>query len=1485
IEYYTGIFREETVRRMAAHFKNIVSTVIRAPFTPLKDIAVISEAEKRRVLYEFNDTAADYPKDKTIHQLFEEQAARTPDSVAIIGFRSYMTYSQLNRKSNQSARYLHDLKGVGPGDRVGIMLSPVLERPAAVLGVLKAGAAYVPIDAALPEERVKYMINDAACGVVISEKRYIKALNRLLWECRCFHSYLCVDSEDAAREDEAEESLLMNEELWQNVGESASDDITGGGWLSSYTGEPFSRREMDEYGDNILKKLDPLLHPGMRVLEIGCASGISMFRIAPRVGLYYGTDLSSAIIRRNQQRVGEEGHRNIKLACLAAHEIGGIGEGNFDLIIMNSVIQCFHGHNYLRKVIEKAAGLLGTRGTLFIGDVMDLGRGDDLVNELTAFKIANRGKGYETKTDFSTELFIGKGFWEDLHSRLLGIESIEFSPKIHTIKNELTKFRYDVLIKVNKSAPVNKGYRRRKHQEDARAVSRCGTAPLSLEISPSGLAYVIYTSGTTGKPKGVMLEHRGVSNLNSAFAGDFQLEPADRIIQFANISFDASVSEIFMALLNGASLHLLSPAVINDYLLFREYINRHHITVVTLPPSYARHLEPVQLSTLRVMITAGSPPFADFIEKCRGHFEYINAYGPTENTVCSSYWRLEPGMDLSTIPIGKPIANTAAYIVDRFDRPVPVGIPGELLVGGDSVARGYLNNPELTAEKFSRGAAPSLSTPLYRTGDLARWLFNGEIEFLGRIDQQVKIRGYRVELSEIETRLSALENIKEAVVLDREDPAGEKYLCAYIVARSTGHPAVEELREYLARYLPDYMIPSYFINLERIPLTTAGKVHRRALPDPVMAVDDRAYTAPRDELEERLVSIWSEVLGVPAARIGIDANFFQLGGHSLKATILTAGIHKALEVKVPLPEVFKNPVIRHLSHYIREAGGDSYASIRPVEKREYYPLSSAQKRLYFLQQLDLNGTVYNMPSLLPLGKEVEKNKIESVLKQLIARHESFRTSFHLLGEEPVQRIDEAGIRDRGLGIRVGAGSSRPGEFIRPFDLSRAPLLRVELVQSEEGNYMLMVDMHHIISDGVSVSILLREFMSLYKGETLPELRLQYKDYAQWQNREKTKEYIKKQEEYWLKRFPRAIPALRLPIDFSRPPVQSFEGAAAGFEISTEETGALKALALSEGSTLYMVLLSAYHVFLSKVSGSEDIVIGTPIAGRRHADLQPVMGMFVNTLALRNVLPAPATFKEFLGRVRERTLHDFENQDYQFEDLVEKVVTERDLGRNPLFDTMLSFPGGDEFQLDKDVSTYEITGKIAKFDLTLQCREQNGRLQCNFEYCTRLFRETTIKRFIDYFKNIISAATAVSGEGDRQLVEIDILPEAEKHQLLFEFNGTDADFPRDKTLHQLFEEQAARTPDHTAIIDYRSDKTHMTYDRLNRSSDRSAYRLQQQGVAPGDIVGLTAERSIEVIVGLLGILKAGAAYLPIDPDYPQDRIDFMLADSNANGIVT
>jgi amino acid adenylation domain-containing protein len=945
IEYYTGIFKSATIRCLVVHFKNIIKTVLNAPAITLKDIDIISEEEKKRILYEFNDTARDYPRHKNIHQLFEEEVESNPDRIALVGpflkeapfgqilkeEAVYLTYRKVNEKANRLA-HLYETKDIQPEEVVGIWMSQSVERPAAVLGVLKAGGVYVPIDPSLPLERIKFMIHDASINIVISEKKFIRDLNRLQWECESFHTYLCVDSFDIHGEDEIEQNELMAEELWHHVAETAVDDITAGGWISSYTGKPFSREEMAEYGNNILKKLEPLLQPCMRVLEIGCASGISMYRIAPRIGLYYGTDLSSVIIDWNRKKVKEERHQNIQLSCLAAHEVFQIMERDFDLVIMNSVIQCFHGHNYLRKVVRQCIDLLGETGYLFIGDVMDLERKEELVRELTAFTNANRDKGYTTRTDFSPELFLSRGFWLDLGEELKDIREIKFSDKIYTIENELTKFRYDVLITVDKERHNNKGYpeRKFKYQEDLRWLQDCESSPVPVYSRTGTLAYIIYTSGTTAGPRGVMVEHRGICNLKTVFEKDFNIGTRDKIIQFSNISFDASVWEIFMALLTGAKLHLLAEEIIGDYGLFHDYLRKHCVTVATLPPSYAIHLNVEALSTLRLLVTAGSPANIDFVKRCEGRFEFINAYGPTEVSICSSYWRLEPGRDWDgvRIPIGKPLFNLHIYIVNEMMLFQPIGVAGELCVSGDGLARGYLNNPELTSERFGfyRSYKTYRTYSSYRTGDLARWLADGNIEFLGRIDHQVKIRGFRIEPGEIEARLLKHNLIKEAVVIDRLEGSGEKYLCGYIVCREPFE--LSGLSNYLAKNLPAYMVPAYFVNIDKIPLTRSGKVDRKALPVPELIAREE-YAAPCSEAEKKLVEIWSEVLGVQASVIGLDDNFFQLGGHSIKAFILALKINHVFHIYLPLVEVFKRSCIRRLAEFIAATSKqDSLLSIK-----------------------------------------------------------------------------------------------------------------------------------------------------------------------------------------------------------------------------------------------------------------------------------------------------------------------------------------------------------------------------------------------------------------------------------------------------------------------------------------------------------------------------------------------------------------------------
>ncbi|MCP4149902.1 MAG: AMP-binding protein, partial [bacterium] len=695
--------------------------------------------------------------------------------------------------------------------------------------------------------------------------------------------------------------------------------------------------------------------------------------------------------------------------------------------------------------------------------------------------------------------------------------------------------------------------------------------------------------------------------------------------------------------------------------------------------------------------------------------------------------------------IGKPIANTTIYIIDRWGKLQPKGIAGELCIGGDGLARGYLNKPELTAEKFvgafiktgrdglssEKGLATGGHTrhrppeaTLYKTGDLARWLADGNIEFLGRIDHQVKIRGFRIELGEIENRLLSHPEINEVVVLDRQSEDGDNFLCAYYVVEKIRQPASgiqppeSTPKHFLSQYLPDYMIPSFFIKLEQIPLTINGKIDRKALSQyPTSNIQHQTRIAPRNEKEEKLSGIWADILGVQKQKIGIDDNFFDIGGHSLRATILVSQIHKEFDVKLPLAVIFKKSSIRTLAGTITEftrQTSDKYIAIKPAEKKEYYLLSSAQKRQFVLQQIEPESTAYNMPCTIPLPKDTDPVKLRDVFKKLIRRHESLRTSFHMLpvtsGGDPVTPGGVSPVTPGEVNpfqkihnnvefeieyYKPGAGNqgAETGEiknpknmsieFFRPFELSKAPLLRVGIIETTAGKTIhdgfMMLDMHHIITDGTSQKVLLNDFLTIHAEKSLPTLKLQYKDYAEWQNSREQKELVKQQEQYWKDRLSGELPVLNLPTDYHRPVNQSFEGNNIAFELNNKETGNLKAAAKENETTLYMTILSIFTILLSKLSGQQDIIVGTPTAGRNHAELENIIGMFVNTLAMRNYPHGEITIEEYLRELKENTLQAFENRDYPFEDLVDRLSVKRDTGRNPIFDVMFDLLNQTEYK--------------------------------------------------------------------------------------------------------------------------------------------------------------------------------------------------------------
>ncbi|MGD2092758.1 MAG: amino acid adenylation domain-containing protein [Candidatus Aminicenantes bacterium] len=1072
--------------------------------------------------------------------------------------------------------------------------------------------------------------------------------------------------------------------------------------------------------------------------------------------------------------------------------------------------------------------------------------------------------------------------------------------------------------------------------------SRQNPEPLA---GPGDLIYIIFTSGSTGTPKGAGVYHHSFMNLMNWFIKDFSLHQADKNLLLTSLSFDLTQKNLYASLITGGVLCIPGINYFDPGTLLGE-IKNNGVTWINCTPGmfymlveYEESTKENKLSFLRYVFLGGEPisvpKLIGWLESEGSRAEIVNTYGPTECTdICAFYRIRQPRRFLEeNVPLGKPVDNVRLFVLNKDLQLLPVGIAGELVIIGAGIGCGYLNDATLTFRKFSRLLLNDNEPErlIYRTGDRVKRLADGNIEFLGRMDYQVKVRGYRIEMGEIETRLSADEMVAEVVVTAQEDKAGSSYLCAYLVPTPGKKFEADELRKYLSQALPGYMVPSFFVPLDKMPLTPNGKLDRRALPAPALK-GGTEYSPPRDKVEQVLAGIWSRLLDISQGSIGIDDNFFQLGGHSLKATLLVGKIHKELEVSIPLAEVFRTPTIRELARYINVREADLYASIQSTEEKEYYPLSSVQKRLAAIHQLDVNSTVYNISFTLLLEGKIDKDKLDDIFRKLTRRHGSLRTSFVIVADEPVQRIHDevvleieshqslvngqwsllgkeegSPLNDHGNGeisssVEIGAIIR---EFIRPFDLAKAPLLRVQLItlpltptapagrpyQEEAGDRsLLMMDMHHIISDGISGGILVKEFMALAGEEKLPHLKLRYKDYSEWQRGEKQREALKEQENYWKRQFADEIQVLDLPTDFTRPTVQVFDGNHVTFEIGKETAALLKSLALEQGATLFMVLLAIYNILLSKLSSLEDIIVGTPTAGRRHPDLEPIIGMFVNTLVLRNYPGGEKLFSVFLKELKERTLEAFDHQDYQYEDLVNQVLTTRNSSRNPLFDTMFVIQNQNTAIPTVQVNGLKLTpfqyqGKTSKFDLLLIGEEAGEKLSFTFEYSTRLFTADTIRRLIGYFNKIVNSITA---DPTVTLADIEIITAEEKQQVLFDFNNTSREYPKDRTIHRLFAEQLGQTPDNTAVVgplaiknrSDRSDMNYISYRELDNQSNPLAYLLQTRGVKPGTIVGIMLERSLEMIIGILAILKTGGAYMPIDPDYPEERKRYMLKDSGA-----
>ncbi|MGE6764073.1 amino acid adenylation domain-containing protein, partial [Corallococcus interemptor] len=1021
-----------------------------------------------------------------------------------------------------------------------------------------------------------------------------------------------------------------------------------------------------------------------------------------------------------------------------------------------------------------------------------------------------------------------------------------------------------------------------------------------VEVSAEDLAYVMFTSGSTGRPKGVSVPHRGISRLvvGNSF---LRFGPEEVWLQLAPVAFDASTLELWGALLHGARLVLAPPHALTleelGALLKQERISTLWLTAA-LYEQMALHQVEALAGVSQVLAGGDVLP----VQRVREHLKHlpqgavlVNGYGPTENTTFSTTYTLTRDTALtSSVPIGKPIGNSTAYVLDTNGDVAGVGVPGELYVGGEGLAWGYLHRADLTAERFVPNAfSPEPGARLYRTGDKARWKEDGTLEFLGRTDFQVKVRGFRIELGEVEAALLKQEGVAEAVAVVR-DVGGDKRLVAYLVAKPGQNIDPKSVESELRKQLPEYMVPSATGVLDALPLTANGKVDRKALPELDATRAEQDYEPPRTEAEAKLAAIWAEVLRVP--RVGVKDNFFSLGGHSLLATQVVSRIRAELGVELALRALFEAPVLEVLAERLKTAPRQLPTTLKPTAPGGPAPLSFAQQRLWFIDQLEPGSSLYNVPVAVRLDGELDVEALGGALREVVRRHESLRTTFELHEGQPAQRIHaEPRLSMVQLDLRALGSEQREQEVRRrlgvelaePFDLNQGPLIRANLLRLGSAEHVLLVTMHHIVSDGWSLGVLIREMGALYaafaegRPSPLPELSLQYAGYAAWQRGWLQGDTLQREVEFWRGKLAGAPPVLELPTDRPRPAVRGNAGAVHPFTLPSSLEQQLKSLARDEGASLYMVLLAGWQVLLSRYSGQTDISVGSPIAGRTRAELEGLIGFFVNTLVLRTQVDGETSFRELLKQVRGTVLEAYEHQDVPFEKLVEALQPERSLSHTPLFQSMLALqntPEGEARLPGLTMKPLELELRTSKFDVSVYFTETPQGLSGSVEYSTDLFDAATVHRMVEHLRVLLESVVT---KPEETVGRLSLLTPEERQQVLVTWNQLQADYDRDATIPRLFEVQAERTPDAIAVV---SGKQRLTYREVEARANQLAHRLRKLGVGPESRVGLCVERTADLVVGTLGILKAGGAYVPLDPSYPKERLGWLLEDAQGPALV-
>ncbi|MGL4800424.1 MAG: amino acid adenylation domain-containing protein, partial [Cellulosilyticaceae bacterium] len=1000
--------------------------------------------------------------------------------------------------------------------------------------------------------------------------------------------------------------------------------------------------------------------------------------------------------------------------------------------------------------------------------------------------------------------------------------------------------------------------------------------------SADDLAYIMYTSGSTGKPKGTLISHANISRV-VRYTNYITIQKEDVLLQLSNYSFDGSTFDLFGAFLNGAKLVLVGSHQLLDAVALGQLIQEEQVTVFFITTALFNNLMdevPEALKHVRCVLTGGermSTEHAKKFYKLYGDGKLMNVYGPTESTVFATCHKLEDlAEEMEAIPIGKPIANTTIYILDKAGKLAPLGAVGELCIGGQGIGKGYLNNEALTQEKFISNPFDA-SGKLYRTGDLAKWNEQGEVNYEERIDQQIKLRGYRIELGEIEKALSKVEGLKQGVVQVIGDATNERYICGYVV----GEGEVSSIKAQLKAYLPYYMIPQQFVFMEQLPLNKNGKVDKKALPLPELQTQETVYIPPSNATETKLQAIWQEVLAYEP--IGVNDSFYEVGGHSLKATRIVAKIHKAFDVKLPLATFFECMTIKALADYIDHAACEVYEPMQAVATQEDYPLATAQRTVFLQEQFEGIGTSYHIPIALQVKEQLDFERVQGAFQELIHSHEVLRTAF-VMKEQPVQKIlPDVPVNVERVVCKPDEVQSILKQFVRRFDLAKPPLMRMLYMEVSGASNILAMDCHHMIADGIAITHLVEDFFKLYQKKTLAIPSIQYKDYVLWQAQELESEGMAKQKAFWQKMYESGIPTVDFVTDYPRKSQPSFEGGHQVFKLAAPLVEKLESVCKVHHVTMNAVLFAAYGLLLQKYAREETMVIGSLVAGRTHPDVEDMVGMFNNYLPILMEVPTSERCDTYLKKVNQQLSKCYAHQGYPYDLMIQDLQVRQSASRNPFFDTMLIYHNQlEKGQLDEvegiGVEMLELENTTAKLDFKVDIYHSHDGMNCIFEYATALYKPSTIARMGSHYIKLLEEMVQRTSD---TLGAIAMLTEEEAFMLLNTFNDTQVPYSTEKTLVHMFEEQVQKTPTRIAVS-YEDEQ--LTFEALGEKVHKLACYLRDSGVEDEQIVGVCMERSLEMIIAILAILKAGGAYMPMSPEYPEERITYMMQDSGAKLIL-